>query len=59
MRLAKVNISLEDRFKVIVLLDINPKINIIIKKLIEDANLVIKQGPKFEMVLNIGHNWLF
>lgn len=41
------------------LLDTNAKINIITRKVIKDARLVIKQGSKLELVLYMGYSRLF
>ena len=59
MRSPKAKVYLENSSKVTVLLDMGAKINVMTKKLIEDTNLVMKQGPKLELVLYTGHSCPF
>ena len=59
IKLSKAKICLEDRSKVITLLDISAEINVMIKKLIEDANLAMRQGFKLDLVSYTGHSWPF
>ena len=55
----KANVCLEDSFKVIVLLDTGAKINVMTRKLMEDANLAMRQGLKLELVSHTDHSWPF
>ena len=53
---SKVKVCLKNSFKVTTFLDTGTEINIMTKKLIEDANLAIKQGPKLKLISHTGHN---
>lgn len=55
----KAKVHLKDGFKVIAFLDTSAEINFIIKKLMENINLAIKQGLKLELVLHIDHSRFF
>lgn len=55
----KAEVCLEDSSKVTALLDIGAEINVIIKELIEDVNLAIKQGSKLELVFYTGYSHSF
>ena len=50
---------MEDGFKVIALLDTGTEINIMIRELMEEANLAMRKGPKLELVSYTGHSQLF
>lgn len=56
---SKAKICLENGSKVMVLLDTGPEINIMTKKLMEEANLTIKKGPKLELVSHTSHSQPF
>ena len=56
MRSAKAEVCLEDSFKIIASPNIGVEINVIIKELIKDANLVIRQRPKLELVFYTGYS---
>ena len=55
----KAKVCLEDGSQVTVLLDTRTEINIMTKKLIEEANLTMRKRPKLELVSYTGHSWLF
>ena len=55
----KAKIRLENSFKVIVLLDIGAKINVMTRKIIEDAGLAIQHGLKLELISRTNHSRLF
>lgn len=55
----KAKVRLEDGSKVTALLDTSAEINVMTRELIEDANLAIRQGPKLELVLHMGHSCPF
>lgn len=56
---SKAKICLENGSKLTAFLDTGAEINIMIKELIENANLAMKQEPKLELVSYIGHSRLF
>ena len=49
----KAKIRLEDRTKVTALYDASAEINLMTKKLMENANLAIRRGPKLKLVSHI------
>ena len=55
----KAKICLEDDFKIIAPLDTGAEINIIIKKLMKEANLAMRKRPKLELVSHTGQSQLF
>lgn len=55
----KVKVQLENSFKVIAILDTSIIINIIIKELIEDTDLVIRKRFKLKFNPYIDHSWHF
>lgn len=55
----KVKVSLENSSKVIVLLDISAKINIMIREQIKNTGLAIWHNSKLELVSYTCHNRLF
>lgn len=59
MGLLKAKVYCKNDSKVTALLDTGIKINVMIRKLIKDVNLAIKQGPKLELVFYTGHNHFF
>lgn len=59
MRYLKAKIRLKNGFKIIVLLDIGAKINIIIKEVIKDIRLIMRQRLKLELILYTGYSQLF
>lgn len=52
----KAKVRLEDGFKIIALLDTGVEINVITKKVMKDARLTMKQGPKLELVSHTGYS---
>lgn len=56
MGFVKAKVRLEDGSKVKTLLDTGAKINIMTRKVIEDAGLAMWRGPKLELVSYIGHS---
>ena len=52
----KAKVRLEDGSKVTALLDTGAEINVMIKELMEDANLAMRRGPKLELVSHTGHS---
>lgn len=56
MKLSKAKVRLEDSFQVTALLDTGAKINIMMRKLMEEANLAIRKRTKLDLVLHIGHS---
>lgn len=56
---SKAKIRLENGSKVTTLLDTGIEINVIIRKLIEDTNLLMRKGPKLELVSYNGHSHVF
>lgn len=59
IKLPKIKICLEDSFKIITLLNTDIEINVIIGKLMENANLAIKWGSKLKLVFYISQNCSF
>lgn len=55
----KVKVRLENGFKITALLDTNAKINIMIREIMEDARLAIRQGFRLELVLYTSHSQPF
>lgn len=55
----KAKVCLKDRSKVTAILNTGAKINVMIKNLIEDANLAMRQELKQELVSNTGHSCSF
>lgn len=56
MELLKAKVCLKKSLKITAFLYNGIDINIITKKLIEKANLAMKQGSKLELVLHTGHS---
>lgn len=52
-------VCLKNGSKITILLDTDAEINIMIRKLIKDVNLAIKQRPKLELVSHIGYSHPF
>lgn len=50
MELLKAKVCLEDNSKVTIYLNTDARINVMIRKLIEDANLTMTQGLKLDLV---------
>lgn len=59
MVLSKAKIRLENGFKITALFDTGAEINIMTKKIMEDAGLAMEQGPTLELVSLTDHSWLF
>lgn len=59
MRLAKAKIRLRDGSKLTALLNTDIEINVIIRELMEDTNLAMRQRPKLKLISYKGHSWLF
>ncbi len=55
----KAKVRLEDSSNVTTLLDTGAKINLKTRKLMEDANLAMRQGFKLELVSHTGHSSFF
>lgn len=56
---SKTKLCLVDGSKVTALLNTSVEINVMPKKLIEDVNLAMRQGPKLELVSHTSHSWSF
>lgn len=56
MGFLKAKVRLKDDFKIMALFDTGAEINVMIKEVIKNARLVLKQGLKLELVLHIGHS---
>lgn len=56
MRSPKAKVQFEDSSKVTILLDTGVIINVIIRKLIKDADLAMKRGLKLELISYISHS---
>lgn len=59
MGLFKAKVCLKDGSKVIALLDTGAEINVMIRKLIKNTNLAMRQGLRLELVSYLEHNHLF
>lgn len=59
MKFLKVKVILKDGSKIIALFDTGAKINVMIKKVMKNARLVMRQRQKQELVLYKDHNKLF
>lgn len=59
MGFPKIKMDLEDSPEVLALLDIDAKINIIRKKVIQNAELAIRQGFYLKLVSYTGYNQPF
>ena len=55
----KAKVRLENGFKATALLDISAEINVIIRELMEEANLAMKKRLKLELVPYTSHNRLY
>lgn len=55
----KAKVRLKDSSSVTVLLDIGAEINVITKKVIEDASLAMQHGPKLELLSHTSHSYTF
>lgn len=58
MRLPKIKVCLKNDFKITIFLNIDIKINMIIRNLIKDANLAMRQESKLDLVLFTSYNYL-
>ncbi len=56
IRSSKAKVRLEDGSKVTTLFDTGTEINVMIRKLMENANLAIKKGSKLKLVSHTDHN---
>lgn len=56
MRLAKIRARLKDRSKIIEFLDMDIKINVINRNLMENANLAMRRRTKLKLILYISHS---
>ena len=52
MRSPKAKVCLKDNFKITTLLDTRVEINVMTRKLIEEANLAMRKGCKLELILH-------
>ena len=59
IRSPKAKVYLEDNSKVTPLLDTGAEINMMIRKLMEDANLAMRRGSKLELISHIAHSSFF
>lgn len=59
MGLSKAKIRLKNAFKVTALLDTSLEINIITRKVMEDASLPMQRGSKLGLISHTGHICLF
>ncbi|MCJ1348653.1 hypothetical protein MMC31_006886, partial [Peltigera leucophlebia] len=56
MRFPKAKVRLEDGSKITALLDTDAGINVMTKEVMKDAGLAMRQRPKLELVLHMGHS---
>lgn len=59
MRLPKAKICLEDSSKITTLLDTDAEINVMIRELMKNINLAMKQGFKLELVFHTSYSCFF
>lgn len=52
----KAKVRLEDGSKIIALLDTSVEINFMTRKVMEDAGLAVRRGPKLKLVFHTGHS---